>query len=328
MVSRPLRVQEPGLWHHVMNRGLERRTIFAGEGDAFAFFELVAEAGSRWNLRCHAACLMSNHYHLLVQDVDGQLSRAMRHIDGVFTQQFNRTHNRDGPLMRGRYRSQLVDCEDYLVEVIRYIHLNPVKARIVDQASQYPWSSHRWYLARHAPEWLRREAVFERFGAGPGGKAAFDGFVHERVPEAVRATLEADDWKPVIGSRAFIDHWKERVRGKAVDREREIPEARHLVAPTVDAMVNSACVALGVAEPDLLRCGSGFRNPNRDLALMACRSRTCATNAELATRFRISPATVSTAVRRTQALLVMNSEVHLRYEMLLESLDAKSKAAT
>ena len=104
-MARPLRIQQRGLWHHAMNRGMERRAIFIDDEDAEAFLSLVGDGGERWGVWCHAACLMSTHYHLLLHDEGGLLSRAMRHIDGVFTQFFNRRRGRDGSLMRGRYRS-------------------------------------------------------------------------------------------------------------------------------------------------------------------------------------------------------------------------------
>ncbi len=311
-----------------MNRGLEQRDIFTGDSDAQVFFDLLAETRKRWNLRCHAVCLMNNHYHLLVHDLDGQLSRAMRHIDGVFTQSFNRRHRRDGPLMRGRYRSQLVDSEGYLLEVIRYIHLNPVKARIVARASEYLWSSHRWYLTRRAPGWLQRDAVYDHFGATSRGKAAFDSFVHDRVSERVHATLEGEHWKPILGSRSFTAHWKTRLRAHAADGNREIPEARRLVAATVSIVVEAGCVFFGVAEAQLLACGSGVRNPNRDLVLLACRRYTQATNAQLGKRFGVSAATISTSVRRTQAVLATHAQLRHRYDSLIKTVEEKSKAAT
>jgi putative transposase len=134
-----------------MNRGMERRAIFIDDEDAEAFLSLVGDGGERWGVWCHAACLMSTHYHLLLHDEGGLLSRAMRHIDGVFTQFFNRRRGRDGSLMRGRYRSRVVEEEGYLLEVVRYIHANPVKAGIVKRASDYEWSSHGWYLESKAP---------------------------------------------------------------------------------------------------------------------------------------------------------------------------------
>jgi hypothetical protein len=135
-----------------------------------------------------------NHYHLLLHDERGLLSRAMRHIDGVFTQFFNRRRDRDGSLMRGRYRSRLVEGERYLLEVVRYIHANPIEARLVERAADYAWSSHRWYLEKTAPKWLRRDDVLKRMGSGARGKAALDAFVQEWASEEVRSAVASKRW--------------------------------------------------------------------------------------------------------------------------------------
>ena len=327
-MSRPLRIQQPGLWHHVMNRGMERRAVCIDDDDAEAFLALVAEAGERWKVWCHAACLMGNHYHLLLHDEGGSLGRAMRHIDGVFTQFFNRRRKRDGPLMRGRYRSRVVERESYLLEVVRYIHINPVEAGIVKRAGDYPWSSHRWYLEARAPGWLRREEVFERFGGGAKGKAAFDAFVHERIPEEVRSALRAKRWAAVVGSGAFVAGWKEQIRGSGRHADREVAEARRAAALSVEVVTRRACEVFG-CERDEFRGGTrGMRRRERELAILACRQYTDAGNAELGRAFGVAAATVSTAVRRARANMMQESGMRRSYERLSKALSTKSQAAT
>ncbi len=114
-MSRPLRIQYPDAWYHLMNRGRRREEIYIDKGDYIAFIELLHEASEVFNVCIAAYCLMSNHYHLLIQTPDGNLSRCMRHINGVYTQRFNRRHGHDGPLFRGRYRSILIDQDSYLL---------------------------------------------------------------------------------------------------------------------------------------------------------------------------------------------------------------------
>jgi len=155
-MARPLRIAVPNGWHHVMNRGLARRVVFGDDDDRQGFLDLLTQCGRRWEVWASAVVLLPNHYHVVLHDRRGNLSRAMRHLDGVYTQRFNRRHNRDGPLMRGRFRSRLVQEERYLLEVVRYVHSNPVRAGLVARAGDYPWSSHRHYLSqRKSPQWLR-----------------------------------------------------------------------------------------------------------------------------------------------------------------------------
>ena len=122
------------------------------------------ETADLWNLRISAYCLLKNHYHLLVQTPDANLSRCMRHINGVYTQRFNKAHQIDGQLFRGRYRSILIDADSYLLELIRYIHRNPIKAGIVKHIEKYPWSSHHGYLSDAKKwDWLNKDLVLSMF---------------------------------------------------------------------------------------------------------------------------------------------------------------------
>ncbi len=122
------------------------------------FPKVLQEASNLWNLRISAYCLMPIHYLLLVQTPDGNLSRCMRHLNGVYTQRFNRLHKKEGQLFRGRYKAVLVEDDSHLLEVMRYIHRNPLKAGIVKNPGDYPWSSHNGYLSK-AKKWLKQAPV-------------------------------------------------------------------------------------------------------------------------------------------------------------------------
>src|SRR3990170_8339886 len=144
-MARPLRIQYPGAFYHIMNRGVSRRNIFLSETDYEEFLKTLSECDNLWAIDIFAYCLMSNHYHVCLRTPGGNLSRVMRHLDGLYTQRFNRAHGRDGPLFRGRYKAILVDADECLTAVLRYIHLNPVEARLVRRPQEYKWSSHRFY---------------------------------------------------------------------------------------------------------------------------------------------------------------------------------------
>lgn len=123
-MSRPLRIEYPGASYHVMNRGMTNQALFPSEADYTGYLALIEDAWRRWDVGVFSYCLMETHYHLALQTPLGNLHRVMRHIDGVYTQRFNRAHNRDGPLFRGRYRAILIDKDHYLAAVVRYIHLS------------------------------------------------------------------------------------------------------------------------------------------------------------------------------------------------------------
>ncbi len=126
-MARPLKIEYPGAWYHVMNRGKRAEKIFHDRHDYQVFVELLEESSEMWNVKVAAYCLMTNHYHIHVQTPDANISRSMRHINGVYTQRFNRRHRCDGQLFRSRYKSILVSGGSYLLQLVRYIHRNPVE---------------------------------------------------------------------------------------------------------------------------------------------------------------------------------------------------------
>ena len=145
-MSRPLRIEYPGAWYHVMNRGRRNVDIFSDRVDFESFVTLLHKCVELWGVKVSAYCLMSTHYHLLIQTPLGNLSRAMRHLNGVYTQYYNRRHGCDGSLFRGRYKAIVVEEDSYLLELVRYIHLNPLRAGMVEALDDYIWSSHAGYM--------------------------------------------------------------------------------------------------------------------------------------------------------------------------------------
>ena len=163
-MARPLRIEYPGAFYHVIHRGQSRRDIFLEDKGRQSFLDLFAEIARLWKIEIYAYCLMSNHYHLLVSTPEAGLARMMCHLDGIYTQKFNRVHHRDGPLFRGRYKAILIDAEEYFLSVVRYIHHNPMAAGMVTDLDRYRWSSHWGYLNnKQCPTWLQSSAVLSRF---------------------------------------------------------------------------------------------------------------------------------------------------------------------
>jgi putative transposase len=150
-MARPLRLHIPGGFYHVTARGNDRRPIFEEHDDHATFLIVLASVVARHHVRCHAYCLMGNHYHLLLETPEANLSIAMRQINGVYTQRFNRRHERSGHLLQGRFWAHLVDGESYLREVCRYIVLNPVRAGLVGHPGEWPWSSFRATVGETTP---------------------------------------------------------------------------------------------------------------------------------------------------------------------------------
>ncbi len=143
-MARPLRIEYAGAVYHVTSRGNEKKPVFKNDQDRENFLNTVQHVNKRYNWICHAYCLMTNHYHLLIETPEGNLSLGMRQLNGVYTQLFNKYHGRSGHLFQGRYKAILIQKDSHLLEVCRYVVLNPVRARIVEAPEDWKWSS---YLA-------------------------------------------------------------------------------------------------------------------------------------------------------------------------------------
>lgn len=164
-MARPIRLEFGGALYHVTARGDRREAIYEDDADREQFLAVLGDVVGGFNWRCHAYCLMSNHYHLVVETPDGNLSKGMRQLNGVFTQASNRRHGRTGHLLQGRYKAVLVDADSYLLELTRYVVLNPVRAGMVAAPGDWPWSSYRATVgADDPPAWLQAEALLAPFG--------------------------------------------------------------------------------------------------------------------------------------------------------------------
>jgi len=194
-MARPLRLAFAGAVYHVTARGNERKAIVRGDADRARFVDSLAAMVDRYRVRCHAWVLMNNHYHLLLETPSPNLSQALRHLNGVYTQTFNRRHERVGHLFQGRFKAIVVEKEAYLLELCRYVVLNPVRAGAVRDPAAYPWSSYRATAGLSAaPGWLTVDWVLAQFGQRRGtAEAKYRQFVAEGIRQASRP------WEQVVG---------------------------------------------------------------------------------------------------------------------------------
>ena len=159
-MARPLRLEFPGAIYHVTARGNARNAIFLDDEGRALFLGCLGEVVARLGWRCHAYCLMDNHYHLLIETPEGNLSRGMRQLNGVYTQCFNRRHGRVGHVFQGRFKAIVVDRDSYLLELCRYVALNPIRAAMVAQIEHYAWSSYPATMGlAECPAWLETDWV-------------------------------------------------------------------------------------------------------------------------------------------------------------------------
>ena len=236
---RPLRLDVPQEFFHVLARGNSRLPIFGDDRDRKAFLRLLDEVVERFDVRCHAYCLMGNHYHLLLQPMAGGLPRAIRQLNGVYAQRFNRRHGRTGHLFEGRYKCLLVDKQTYLLELARYIALNPVRAGLVATADAWEWSSYRATAGLATPlRFLTVDFIRHVSGGREGALGAqdFASLVASASDEAFDLGDLLDD--AVAGSRPF----KEKVarERKLEGVSGEVPIAHRLLdRPPLSAILQT-----------------------------------------------------------------------------------------
>jgi REP element-mobilizing transposase RayT len=264
-MSRPLRIEYPGAHYHVINRGLTGQAVFTAEPDFMGFLDLIEDAWRRWDILVFAYCLMDTHYHMAIQTPYGNLQRIMRHIDGVYTQRFNRVHRRDGPLFRGRYKGIVIDADAYLAAVVRYIHLNPLETGKAENPEDYPWSSHRHYLRPgKAPKWLAIQQVLDGYGTRRG----FHEFVLSGNEEALLQFYSSKKRSPGLGEEDFISSIKRR--DFSISSEHVCHETR-VLRPGTSPVVKVVAEIYQFAEDALFQTRRGQRNEARQVAMYLIR---------------------------------------------------------
>lgn len=280
-MSRPLRIEFPAAVYHVMNRGSARQPTFLEKKDYEEFLKTLADTHGLWGVEVFAYCLMGNHYHVCLRTPEGNLSRVMRHLDGLYTQRFNRAHGRDGPLFRGRYKALVVDAQEYLTAVVRYIHLNPVEAGLVKEPQAYPWSSHQAYLRpQTAPKWLSVEELLGRFAS----IREFHQFVLSGNEEAIKAFYSRGRHSPVLGGEKFLE-W---LRGRLGRVTWEHPRYERVrLRPSVEKVLSLVAQAYGNGVEDLLKGCRGKENEARKVAMYVVKRSCDLTLQEVAERFGV-----------------------------------------
>lgn len=319
-MSRPLRIMYPDAWYHVMNRGRHGERIFESKDDYKRFLRVMLEAVELFALRVSAYCLMPNHYHLLVQTPDANLDRCMRHINGVYTQRFNRTHGLDGILFRGRYKSIVVSGDSYLLQLVRYIHRNPIRAGMVERAEDHEWSSHIAYIS-HAKkwDWLNKKVILAMLSNDPDkGVRQYQKFMGESEDECLLRTLSLKKLPSILGDSDFID------KIKSIFFEQmshiEVPESKRL-APDMERIKQTLCDYYHITETQLYQSKRAIFNEPRAMGLHLSRQLRGETLKCIGEHYHIeSYSTVSTIIERLKIRLKSDRSLKLRYSQLKKNL--------
>ena len=240
-MARSLRIEYPGAYYHVTSRGNERKDVFKTQKDREKFLSYLNTASERYGAVVHVWGQMDNHYHLLLETPAGNLSEIMHHINGAYTTYFNVKRNRSGHLFQGRFKAILVEADVYATELSRYIHLNPVRAGIVDRPEEYQWSSYRSYIGETpVPAWLETRQLHGCFAQELSvAQRKYREFVEDLLGQAYESPLDKVVGSSILGSEDFV----ERIKAKYLDREGRkdsVPALRQLsVQPSLETVLSA-----------------------------------------------------------------------------------------
>lgn len=208
---RALRIEYAGAMYHITSRGNKQESIFLTSEDRRLFIEFLGRVCIRCRWVCYAYCLMDNHYHLLIETPEGNLSKGMHLLNSIYTQKFNRLHGRVGHVFQGRFKGILVEKDAYLLELSRYIVLNPVRAKMVSYAGEWPWSSYNATLLKMVPpSWLAVDFILSLFGQNHlSATQGYKNFVSEGV--GYSSPLEQVENQIYLGSPVFIQQMMDKI---------------------------------------------------------------------------------------------------------------------
>jgi putative transposase len=297
-MPRKPRLHVPGGLYHVILRGNDRQDVFFTPADRSLFYDLLSEGVIRFGYRVHAFCLMTNHVHLALQAGETPLSVGMQNLSFRYTRHINKTQGRVGHVFQGRYKAILVDQDAYGLALVRYIHLNPVRANMVRDPGAYRWSSQRAYLGRERLSWLSTEWVLAQFATRlPTARSRFAAFVaagKEEGHSSVYYGGETDN--RVVGEDDFV---------KAATKR----PSRSGKTPTLRALIDYVCRLQGLDSKGLIAPGRVRQAAQARtlIAWLAVQSR-AATLEEIARRFNRSPSTFSHLVTRLEKRSLISPE--------------------
>jgi putative transposase len=309
-MARPLRIQFPGAFYHITSRGNERKDIFKNNTDRKKFLSYLESAVLRYLAVIHVYCLMTNHYHLLLETPSGNLSQIMQHVNGAYTTYCNTKRKRAGHLFQGRYKAILVDADTYAKELSRYIHLNPVRAGIVKMPVEYQWSSYRSYTGGViAPQWLYRDFILGYFGGvTTESQVRYHSFVSSMLNQKHINPIDEVVASTFLGGKDFIEKIKKSyLKGKKKDRD--LPALNKcLDKPDVETIAKAVEDQIGAC-----------KTLSKQLSLYLCHRYSGKKLGEIGNYFGIGDSGVTQASRRF--LVKLNNDKNLHE--IVEHITAK-----
>jgi len=317
-MARPLRIQYRGAFYHVTARGNERKKIFFNTTDYNKFREYVKQSQEKHRFVLHAYVLMSNHIHLLIETPEGNLSRVMHTIISSYTTYFNKKRRRAGHLFQGRYKAILIEKDSYLLELSRYIHLNPVKAKTAERPEGYPFSSYRSYITPASDAIVSRDLILSMISLEKKkAPSLYKSFVEQGLTEEIKNPFEKVYGGMILGTKLFIQDSLKKLAPETLHKK-DVSARRQLHALlSLEEIVHMICSILRISPEEI----NGKHNRMRSFTITALKKLTSYTNSEIGQFFGgLSYSAVSKIVERFEGELDADKELRKRYEKIKTDL--------
>jgi putative transposase len=304
-MARPLRIEYAGAFYHVMNRGNRSEDIFQSTYDREKFFDYLATIVERFSIKVHTYCLMTNHYHLLVETAEPNLSTAIKWLNGSYATYSNTKRQKWGHLFQGRFKSIVVEADEYLKHLSRYIHLNPVRAKLSESPYEYQWSSYAAFIGKaQPPEWLETGWLLSCFGKNQKeSRGNYRQFVEGVDVMSVKNPSDDLTGGLILGNPDFVTWVKKTFLGDK-DETSEFPQLRKLkprLAP--ETIVGEVCREFGVKKDTIIGKGAKL-NVVRDLAIYLSKRHSGNTCKALGQYYgQVSGAAITMAFNRIQTAI-------------------------
>lgn len=311
-MARKPRIHFPGAVYHVILRGNAGQSVFFDDADRCRFYLLMQEGIEKFGYRVHAFCCMTNHIHIALQVGDVPLSRIMQNLALRYTTWINRKKRRTGHLFQGRYKAILLDADSYLLELVRYIHLNPVRAGVVLLPENYSWSGHRAYQGYEEIPWLTSDWILSLFSADSSkARKGYIQFVAEGMKEPRRAEFHTGSVEGrILGNDCFADDVLQKANQR---RQRQL---------SLEEVLDKVCQNYGLTRAKLSAAGKERVHAEaRSVAALLVRESAHFTLTELGRLLNREVATLSQAARRIATQVGDNQALSMQIDELRERLD-------
>jgi putative transposase len=317
-MARPLRIEYPGAFYHVTSRGNERKRIFSAKADYIQFKEYLKNAQEKYACRLHCYVLMQNHYHLVLETPEGNLSQVMQYLNGSYTGYFNHRTDRSGHLFQGRYKAILVEVDSYLLQLSRYIHLNPVRAGMVERPQDYSYSSYNSLISEKGEEIITRDLIWGMISKDRAlARDRYRSFVERALERELENPLKEVYAGSILGGTSFIRETVDKLEDGVVQRE-EVSHRKALRTPyEAEEILSVVSELFGTSSAALLE----RKGDRRDLIIHLLKNKTGMTNREIGELTGgLSYSGVSRVEERFVEKLKKNKDLHQGLKTVLDKL--------